>query len=193
MYHLLCLILEHTLSTTFLEGYCCLATKSYPTLWDPVVCSPPGSSVRGILQARIQEWWPFPSPGDLPNPGIEPRSRTLWVAFFFFNYFIDKYNCFIEFCCFLSNLNMNQPYVYIYPLLCEAPLHLLPPHRIPLDWYRALVWVSWAIQQIPVGYLFTYGNVSFHVILSIHLTLSSPLPMSINLLSMSVSPLLPCK
>ena len=25
----------------------------------------------GILQARILEWEPFPSPGDLPNPGIE--------------------------------------------------------------------------------------------------------------------------
>ena len=27
-----------------------------PTLWDPVDCSPPGSSVHGILQARILEW-----------------------------------------------------------------------------------------------------------------------------------------
>ena len=29
-----------------------------------------------------QEYWsglPFPSPGDLPNPGIEPRSPTLWA------------------------------------------------------------------------------------------------------------------
>ena len=26
------------------------------TLWDPVACSPPGSSVHGILQARILEW-----------------------------------------------------------------------------------------------------------------------------------------
>ena len=40
---------------------------------------------------------------------------------------------------------------------------------------------------------FTYGNVSFHVILTIHLTLSSSLHMSISLFSMSVSPLLPCK
>ena len=37
----------------------------------------------------------------------------------------------------------------------------LPPHPTPLGWYRAPVWVSWAIQQIPVG-CFTYGNVSFH-------------------------------
>ena len=36
-------------------------------------------------------------------------------------------------------------------------------------------------------------NVTFQVTLSIHLTLSSPLPMSISLFSMSVSPLLPCK
>ena len=35
-------------------------------------CSPPGSSVHGILQSRIPEWWPFPSPQDLPDPGIEP-------------------------------------------------------------------------------------------------------------------------
>jgi len=29
-----------------------------------------------------QEYWsglPFPSPGDLPDPGIEPRSSTLWA------------------------------------------------------------------------------------------------------------------
>ena len=31
-----------------------------------------GSSVHGIFQTRILEWLPFPSPGDLPNPGIEP-------------------------------------------------------------------------------------------------------------------------
>ena len=34
-----------------------------------------GSSVRGIIQARVLEW--VPSPGDLPNPGIEPRSPAL--------------------------------------------------------------------------------------------------------------------
>ena len=32
---------------------------------------------HGILQARLQEWWPFPSPGDLPNSGIEPRSPSM--------------------------------------------------------------------------------------------------------------------
>ena len=37
-------------------------------------CSPPGSSVCGISQARILEWVAIPLPGDLPDPGIEPGS-----------------------------------------------------------------------------------------------------------------------
>ena len=47
--------------------------------WDPVDCRPPGSSVHRISQARILEYLPFPSPGDLPDPGIEPRSPALQV------------------------------------------------------------------------------------------------------------------
>ena len=43
----------------------------------PMLCDPMEYTVHGILQARILEWVPFPSPGDLPNPGIEPRSPTL--------------------------------------------------------------------------------------------------------------------
>ena len=35
---------------------CCLVTKLYPTLWETMDCSPPGSSVRGISKARILEW-----------------------------------------------------------------------------------------------------------------------------------------
>ena len=38
----------------------------------------PGSSVRGISQVRILgSALPFPSPGDLPHPGIEPRCPAL--------------------------------------------------------------------------------------------------------------------
>ena len=37
-------------------------------------CSPPGSSVHGLFQARILECMPFPPPGDLPDPGVKPMS-----------------------------------------------------------------------------------------------------------------------
>ena len=43
----------------------------------PTLCNPRAYTVHGILQARILEWVAFPSPGDLPNPGIEPRPPTL--------------------------------------------------------------------------------------------------------------------
>ena len=48
--------------------------QSCLTLCDPMDCSPPGSSVHGISK---QEYWsglPFPTPGDLPNPGVKPTS-----------------------------------------------------------------------------------------------------------------------
>ena len=51
--------------------------QSCPTLCDPMDCTLPGFSVHGISR---QEYWsglPFPSPGDLPDPGIEPRSLAL--------------------------------------------------------------------------------------------------------------------
>ena len=56
----------------------CLVAQLCPTLYDPVNCSPPGSSVHGILSR--QEYWsrlPCPPPEDLPNPGIESRSPAL--------------------------------------------------------------------------------------------------------------------
>ena len=59
-----------------------LVAQSYPTLCDPVDCSLPVSSVHGIFQGRILEWVPFPSPGDLPNPGIKPMTATLVGTFF---------------------------------------------------------------------------------------------------------------
>ena len=52
-----------------------------PTLWDPMDCSLPGSSVHGISQARILEWIAIPFP-DLPDPGIESLFPALESRFF---------------------------------------------------------------------------------------------------------------
>ena len=45
-------------------------------------CRPLGSSVHGILQARILSGLPFPSSGALPGPGIKAASLTLAGEFF---------------------------------------------------------------------------------------------------------------
>ena len=50
----------------------CVQARLCLILCDPMDCSPPGSSVYGISQARVLLWLPFTPPGDHPNPGIEP-------------------------------------------------------------------------------------------------------------------------
>ena len=52
--------------------------QSRQTLCDPMECSLPGSSVHQNTGVGSL----FPSPGDLPNPGSEPRSPALQVDFF---------------------------------------------------------------------------------------------------------------
>ena len=61
-------------STSFSEKVKVLVIQSCLTLCDPMNYSPPGSSVHGILLARILEWafFPLPSPGNLPDSGISP-------------------------------------------------------------------------------------------------------------------------
>ena len=51
-----------------------LSHSVVPDSLQPHGLSPPGSSVHGILQARILEWVAMP---DLPSPGIEPWSPAL--------------------------------------------------------------------------------------------------------------------
>ena len=55
-----------------------LVAQSCPTLCDPMDCSPPGFCIYGTLQARILELL-FSSPGDFPDPGIEPESPAVTV------------------------------------------------------------------------------------------------------------------
>ena len=49
----------------------CLVVQSYLTLCDPMDCSLPGSSVHGIVQARILEWVSMPS----SRGSSQPRDR----------------------------------------------------------------------------------------------------------------------
>ena len=62
----------------------CSVSQSCQTLWDPMECSPPGSSVYGVLQARILEKVAISFSRDLqgsPDPGIELSSPGLAGGF----------------------------------------------------------------------------------------------------------------
>ena len=48
--------------------------QSCLTLWNPIDCSPPDSSVHGILQARILEWVAISFSSGSPDPGIKLMS-----------------------------------------------------------------------------------------------------------------------
>ena len=51
-----------------------LVTQSCPFLWDPMDCSPPGSSVHGDSPGEIGSGLSCPLPGDLSHSGTEPVS-----------------------------------------------------------------------------------------------------------------------
>ena len=79
-----CTSQQHTHTYTQMEYYSAIkrmkwseVTQLCLTLCDPVDCSLPGSSIHGILQARILEWIAISFSGDLPNPGIKPVSPAL--------------------------------------------------------------------------------------------------------------------
>ena len=78
-------------------------------------CSPPGSSVHGFSR---QEYWtglPFPSSGDLPDPGIGPESPALQVDFLPLSIreaLISMYLCMLA--CMLSHLNHVRLFVTLW-------------------------------------------------------------------------------
>ena len=49
-----------------------LVAQLCPNVWEPVDCSPPGSSLHGILQARILEWVAV----SYPKESSHPRDQT---------------------------------------------------------------------------------------------------------------------
>ena len=61
-----------TITTLLIDYVLCLVTQSCLTLSEPMDCSLPGSSVHGILQARMLEWVAIPS----SRGSSQPRDQT---------------------------------------------------------------------------------------------------------------------
>ena len=97
----------------------------------------------------------FPSPGDLPKPGIEPRSLALQA---------DS----------LPAEPQGKPVsiLYIYPSLLDVPL---PPPPTPLGHHRALSRAPCAMQQLPTGHLF-YPRSCIHVSATFSIRPTLPIP-----------------
>ena len=57
------------------------APQSCPTLCDSMDCNPQASLSMGFSRQNYRSGLPFPSPGDLPNPGVKPCSSALQIDF----------------------------------------------------------------------------------------------------------------
>ena len=107
--------------------YLCMHAKS--TLCDPIDCSPPGSFVHGILQAKIWSLLPCPPSGDLTNAGIVSLSlmypaltgtffttSTIWEVhihyIMMYKIFMISNICYLI--CFLKVALHVSHYAYIY-------------------------------------------------------------------------------
>ena len=70
------------ISHTCMSMHACVLSRAVVTLWNPVSCSLLGSSVHGILQARMLEWVAISFPRGSSQPGIKSVSPALAVGFF---------------------------------------------------------------------------------------------------------------
>ena len=113
-----------------------LVTQSCPTLCDPMDCSPPGSSVSGILQARILESIAMPfSIGKQKGEGGKWVKTVLTYLFFFF--YTNIYGLF-------SSVTQSWP-TRCNPMNCSMP-SLLVHHQLPEFTQTCVHWVGDAIQ-----------------------------------------------
>ena len=67
-----------------------LVAQSCLTLCDPMDCSPPGSSVHGLLQARILEWVAIPFSRGSSWPRSETQVSHIAGRFFFFSIWASR-------------------------------------------------------------------------------------------------------
>ena len=97
-----------------------LVAQSCPTLCDPMDCSPPGSSVHKIFQARILEWVAI----SFPSGSSQPRDRT-WVS-------CTAGRCFTDNCTILGIFILWGTYAYsCLPWTPPWTLHLGLPDPGP--------------------------------------------------------------
>ena len=136
-----------------------------------------------------KENWSFPVPWPLLS---FPNLLTFWVQYLTKHFLIFIFNWLIVLQCWFDFFHTS--------IEITMGIHVQPPslNSCPfpiLCYYRAPVWVPWVIQQIPIGYLFTYVGIYASMLLSPFISPSptSPRPLSISLFSMSASLLLLCK
>ena len=123
----------------------CSVARSYPTLCNPMDCSLPGSSIRGILQARRLEWVSRSS----SRLSSQPRSWT-WVPRCLLA-LTDRF--FTTEILYLGNLTRYNPFLQIAPLAPRWWTKYIPSNTISslgnlVLWFFSLNFLSRAISSL---------------------------------------------
>ena len=121
----------------------CICAKSFqscPTICNPMDCSPPDSSIHGILQARILEWIAMPSSRESSQPrdGTWVFKSPAWVDGFFTASATWEAYIYIY-------IGAIYIYIYIYILLYITYTHifiLLLPYPF-ICWWTQVASMSW--------------------------------------------------
>ena len=104
---------------------CVFVAQSCPTLCDPMDCSPPGSSVHGILQARILEWVAIP----FSKGSSWPRDRTRVSCIVLFFSCGGHQSFVLPIICPLTDL----PWEFLFPLPKESQESLSPEKNLRMQ------------------------------------------------------------
>ena len=102
-----------------------LVTQLCPTLCDPMDSSPPGSLSMEFCKQEYWSGFPFPSPRDLPDPGIKPGSPALQAdSLPSESQFVstNPYSCFYRQFKFISFHQMSYLSVNFKIILWKCPL-----------------------------------------------------------------------
>ena len=119
------------------------------TIWVSfvLICEPCSACIWGAFCKYI-----FP----IKEISLKEEKKTIKIMsifkfYLFFNWRVIALQNFVVF--YQTSTWINHRYNYSHSLLNLPPISL-PISPIPPHWYTALVWVSWDIQQIPLGHLF---------------------------------------
>jgi len=119
---------------------CCACALLCPTLCDPMDCSPPGSSVHGISQARILEWVAMSS----SRGSSQPRDQTC-VSCIAGRFFIDRpLGKPTPALAPLHNSQLHWPYFVLTPGANK------PLAEHPDGWFVLLITAVWGWLPYPV-------------------------------------------
>ena len=120
-------------------------------LWVPdVLCQPSEVVLWNLLSVQMFFWWICGGESGLPVLFFHHLPLSSSFHFKFIYFLIEGLLLYI----ILLFSVKPQSAIRIHISLPFDPSSHLPPYPTPVGWYRAPVWVSWAMQQIPVDYVF---------------------------------------